>query len=209
MLALALATGTGYAANGDRLVLGEKNTAKKSTVLKNTKRVPLKLVAKKGKPALKVNTKKKIKNLNADRLDGLHKKAFLRKGQRAADSARLGGRDASAYALANGQTGVRWATGGVGDVPGKAYASATAQCPAGTVMTGGGGYTKYSDDKLWFSGPGAMPHSWEVNSDGNKAARPGDQLLAYVVCFNARGPVPGAMSFPSLREQVMQLRAER
>lgn len=55
----------------DALVLGKKNTAEKSTTLKNKGKGPaLKLKAKKG-PALSVNTEDLVKNLNAEMVGGL------------------------------------------------------------------------------------------------------------------------------------------
>jgi hypothetical protein len=59
------------AATGRATILGQWNQADHTTTIKNTKSGPaLDLRAKKG-PALKVNNAKRIKNLNADKLDGL------------------------------------------------------------------------------------------------------------------------------------------
>jgi hypothetical protein len=59
------------AATGRAFVLGHWNQADHTTTLKNTANGPaLDLRSKKG-PALKVNSGKRIKNLNADKLDGL------------------------------------------------------------------------------------------------------------------------------------------
>jgi hypothetical protein len=201
VLALALATGTAYAANGGSLVLGKKNKATKSTVIVNKKAVPLKLKAKKGKPALKVNTKKKIKKLNADALDGLSSSAFLRAS--AADS----------FALTSGRTGVVRAFGSDDDSPNNDYAVATAVCPAGTILTGGGGFTTYTDDWIYYTGPGMAPNSWEVDSNGNGAAANGNQrVIAWAVCYNPRGEVdsaPGVMSMAAFRSEIRSLRAAR
>ncbi len=58
------------AATGRSLVLGKWNQADHATTIKNTKSgVALDLRAK--GPALKVHNTKRIKNLNADKLDGL------------------------------------------------------------------------------------------------------------------------------------------
>jgi hypothetical protein len=206
VLALALATGTGYAANGGGLVLGKKNKATKSTVIQNKKTVPLKLKAKKRKPALKVNTKAKIKKLNADFLDGVSSEAFLRASSTASNSSRLGGKGAAAYALTSGRTGVVRAFGSDDDVPGNAFAAATARCPAGTVLTGGGGQALTTGDYLWYSGPGEMPNSWEADSDGDGEADTGDEVIAWAVCYNPRGAVPGAISFGALRAEMRALR---
>ena len=60
-----------YAATGGHFLLGRSNTAGKTSVLKNTGNGPaLALKAKPGKPALSVNTGKKVTRLNADKVDG-------------------------------------------------------------------------------------------------------------------------------------------
>lgn len=60
-----------HAATGDSLILGKVNKAGKATKVTNTGRGPA-LDLKTGKkfPPLKVNSKKAVKNLNADRVDG-------------------------------------------------------------------------------------------------------------------------------------------
>ena len=59
------------AATGRGMVLGHWNQADHKTVLKNTKQgVALDLRAKNG-PVLKVNNSKRIKKLNADKVDGM------------------------------------------------------------------------------------------------------------------------------------------
>jgi hypothetical protein len=60
-----------YAANGGVLVLGHKNSATKSTTLKNSKGTALSLKSKTGTAPLKVSNSEKIAKLNADQLDGL------------------------------------------------------------------------------------------------------------------------------------------
>jgi hypothetical protein len=68
-----------FAANGDSLILGHLNKASNTTVL--TKQGPgpaLRLnSAGPGSPALAVDSKAKVKKLNADLLDGKHAKALL------------------------------------------------------------------------------------------------------------------------------------
>ena len=55
---------------------------------------------------------------------------------------------------------------------------------------GGGGYSTGTRDYLYYSGPdfganGALiPNSWFALADGD--------TYAWVVCYNPRGPVPGA-----------------
>jgi hypothetical protein len=60
-----------YAANGGTLLLGHKNSATKTTTLKNSKGTALSLKSKTGKAPLKVSNSEKITKLNADQLDGL------------------------------------------------------------------------------------------------------------------------------------------
>lgn len=61
-----------YAATGKPLVLGKNNSASKTTKLKTTGNgAALKLKSKPGKAPLKVSNPTKIKNLNADLVDGL------------------------------------------------------------------------------------------------------------------------------------------
>jgi hypothetical protein len=59
------------AATGRSLVLGEWNQADHTTTIKNTKSGAALDLRAKG-PALKVHNSKRIKNLNADKLDGMH-----------------------------------------------------------------------------------------------------------------------------------------
>jgi hypothetical protein len=60
-----------YAATGQSVILGKTNTANKPTTIKSTRGPALKLKTKKSKPPLAVNSKKRVKKLNADLLDGL------------------------------------------------------------------------------------------------------------------------------------------
>ncbi|GAB3243357.1 hypothetical protein [Nocardioides dilutus] len=60
-----------YAATGDSLIVGKANKANKVTVLKRTTGgAVLSLKAKKNSPPLAVNSTTRVKNLNADLLDG-------------------------------------------------------------------------------------------------------------------------------------------
>jgi hypothetical protein len=192
---LIIGSGTAYAANGAGLRIGQKNKATKVTKIVNKKGTPLSLTAGKGKNGklrapLKVNSSKKVKKLNADLLDGKSAGAF-----------------APVAALSAGRTGVIAAKGGDEDSPGHAYAVAVATCPKGTILTGGGGFAKYTGDALWYSGPGKRPNTWEVDSDGDGVANNGKELIAYAVCYNPRGAVRGAMSFPKLHSLATALRA--
>ncbi len=69
-----------YAANGGPVMLGKTNTATKSTTIKTTGNGPaLKLKSKKSKAPFSVNSKTKVKKLNADRVDGLNGSALQNK----------------------------------------------------------------------------------------------------------------------------------
>jgi hypothetical protein len=60
-----------YAATGDSMIVGKANKASKATVLKRTTGgAVLSLKAKKNSPPLSVNSTTRVKNLNADLLDG-------------------------------------------------------------------------------------------------------------------------------------------
>jgi len=75
MAALVLVTGfdlATYAATGDSLIVGKLNKSGATTTLTNTGRGPvLSLDGGKLYPPLKVNSKKKVANLNADSVDGM------------------------------------------------------------------------------------------------------------------------------------------
>ena len=187
---LVIGSGTAYAANGGTFRLGKSNKATKLTTLSNSKGTPLSLKAGRNKAPLKVNSRKRVVKLNADQVDG---------------------KSASAFALASGKTGVIVALGGDEDSPGPnyAYAVAVATCPKGTLLTGGGGITQYTGDYLWYTGPGQRPNTWEVDSNGDGVANNGKELLAYAVCYNPRGAVKGALTFPQLHAMATALRAGR
>ena len=184
---LVIGGGTAVASTGRTLLMGKTNKGTHATVLTNTKGTPLSLVAKKGKPPLKVNTYVKVAHLNADQVDG---------------------RSATAFARAKAKTGVVAAYGGEENAPGAAYTVAVATCPTGTVVTGGGGFAM-DGGSLFYSGPGHRPNSWEADSDGDGVANNGKDIIAYAVCYNSQGAVKGALSFPKLHELVASLRAQR
>ena len=186
---LVIGSGTAWAAPKARgLLVGKKNTVTKVTTLTNPKGTPLQLNSGRSQPPLKVNSTRKVPKLNADYLDGLSEGSFAR---------------------SNGRTGIIVTRGGDENVSNHAYAVAEATCPAGTVLTGGGGFASYDDDHIWYSGPGMRPNTWEVDSDGDGAADTGKELVAYAVCYNPRGAVKGAYTFPQLHALKTQLSAGR
>ena len=66
-----------YAVNGQPLLAGRSNTETQATTIKNTGNGPaLKLNSKPSAPPLAVSSTKRVKKLNADRVDGLHGKAL-------------------------------------------------------------------------------------------------------------------------------------
>jgi len=93
--ALLIGALPGMAANGDNLVLGEKNTARRITkvttkngVLFRTTRagtpaITLDVVP--GTPPLQVNSSVKVSNLNADRVDGMHGSWLVRAAHASSD----------------------------------------------------------------------------------------------------------------------------
>lgn len=79
-LALFVAcTGTAVAASGGYLVLGRSNAASATTTLTDAYGTPLKIVGSTSKPPFAVNSSRKVKQLNADLLDGLDSTAFALK----------------------------------------------------------------------------------------------------------------------------------
>jgi hypothetical protein len=172
--ALAVGGGAAYAANRAPLLLGVGNSASAPTTLTNPNGTALSVASKPGTAPLRVNNATKVAHLNADLLDGI---------------------DSSGLALTAGRTGI--VVGAADDADG--YIN-TARCPAGTVATGGGGYASGTRDYLYYSGPdfngdgSVVPNSWFAVADGT--------TYAWVVCYNPRGPVPGAVrALPDLAKR--------
>jgi hypothetical protein len=160
-LALFLALGgTAYAANGGSFLLGRNNAASLTTTLTNSGASPaLTLRPASGLPPISTSSRVKSPNLNADLLDGV---------------------DSSQFALAAGNTGFI-----VGDGP---NGDASATCPAGTRLTGGGGVAAGPDNLLFLSAPDpTTARTWLAS-----AAPTGEDVLAIAICYNPRGAVPGA-----------------
>ena len=163
-LAVILAGGAAYAANGGALILGRANAASLPTYLRNSTGTALALTSSNGKPSLTVNGKAKVTNLNADSLDGV---------------------DSTSFSLKIGHTGIIEGSASDGD----GFVN-TARCPAGSYATGGGGFAVTAGDHLAYSGPdfdgsgNFIRNSWFVDSDSG--------AVAFVECYNPRGSVPGA-----------------
>ena len=80
-------------------------------------------------------------------------------------------------------------------------AGATAQCPAGKVITGGGSSLEHGDGRQFFStvyeilnsGPGSEPNSWAVSFGTTRAtdsSDAGDKVVATAYCIDAPAPAP-------------------
>lgn len=83
LAAAILATGTlgvATAANGGALILGTNNTATATTTLTDKGEPPLSLVTGSSKAPLKVNSKHRVPNLNADLLDGKSATGLVTRG---------------------------------------------------------------------------------------------------------------------------------
>lgn len=160
-LALFIALGgTAYAANGGTFLLGRSNAASLTTTLTNSGASPaLTLRPRSGLPPIASSSRVKSPNLNADLLDGV---------------------DSSQFALVRGNTGFIVGDGPTGD--------ASATCPAGTRLTGGGGFAAGPDNLLFLSAPDPTTvRTWLAS-----AAPSGEDVLAVAICYNPRGAVPGA-----------------
>lgn len=172
VMALVLGSGSAYAATGGTFILGKSNSAATTTVLSSTGGTALSLNSKSGTPSLKVNRTTKVPNLNADLVDGL---------------------DGGSFALASGRTGYVTGSGSWEDVDGDSVNDiimAVAQCPAGSMLTGGG----RSD----FTSTGVVVDSRPIGSGGWAVAALADttdvasDIEAYAVCYNPKGRVTGA-----------------
>ena len=163
-MAVILAGGAAYAANGGAFILGRANAASLPTSLKNSTGTALVLTSSNGKPSLTVNGKAKVANLNADSLDGV---------------------DSTTFSLKTGRTGV--IKGSANDADGFEN---TARCPTGTYATGGGGLAYVAGEHLIYSGPDFDANGNFIRNSWFAAADTGS--LAFVECYNPRGAVAGA-----------------
>lgn len=163
--ALVLGTGTAFASGGASVLLGHGNKTTHTTTISDTKGTPLSLKAKSGRAPLAVNSRTKVKNLNADTVDGL---------------------SSGSLALTRGRTGIIAGTAADADKD-----PSTARCPSGTIATGGGGIAA-DGDTLAYSGPNFSDTTGKLASNSWYADGATKGALAYVVCYNPRGAVKGA-----------------
>jgi hypothetical protein len=131
---------------------------------------------------LTVNTGTKVTNLNADTVDGWTSATFAR---------------------ASGQFGIITAEGVFLDltddgIDNPDVLAAVAFCPTGTKLTGGGGDN--------FTGLPLVINSPDVGVwisavfDIDPSAHTTDELLAYAICYNPKGAVPGALTFTAKKQ---------
>jgi hypothetical protein len=164
VMALILGSGTAYAATGGDFRLGAVNGASHMSTLKSTHGPALMLKSGEGAPPFKVNRGVMVPLLN---------------------SSMVGGRHESAFALTAGGVGVITADG---IAVGADQASAVAECPAGTIRTGGGAVDQTTGGVTWSSAPSGA-RSWQVAVTTADAATEATDVKAMVICYNPRGPV--------------------
>jgi hypothetical protein len=116
-----------------------------------------------------------VVNLHADYLDGYSETSFAR---------------------TIGQTGVLVAEGEWADVDEDGTDEslmAIADCPAGTKMTGGG-VDNFTGEVTYVDSPGPGG-TWWAAALADPSINEVTELSAYVVCYNPRGAVPGALAW--------------
>jgi hypothetical protein len=152
------------ASNGGAWLLGRSNYESATTTVSNSAGTPLALNARAGYAPFKVNSSLTVKNLSADKFDGL---------------------DNTSYAKTYGKTGTI-----VHDSSTDGWGAA---CPAGSVFVSGGGATEYVSDNMLYSGPdwnpdtkAVIPNSWLViNWDASMGSL--SYGKSYVTCYNPSG----------------------
>jgi hypothetical protein len=183
VVALVLGSGTAVAATGGKFILGKGNAESSTSTLTNTRGTALSLRSKAGTPALQVGNSVRVPSLNSDKLDGL---------------------DSSSFARATGQAGSIDAQGQLVDFDGDGTddaVMATATCPSGTQLTGGGAYDGTDTGQIWASAPDPdLPESWTVviGIDGPNEHH-ATESSATAVCYNPLGAVPQAYGFSARR----------
>lgn len=176
VVTLVIGSGTAYAATGGTFLLGKSNSASSTTTLANSRGTALSLSSKAGTAPLKVNRATKVTNLNSDQLDGL---------------------DSSRFALTTGQSNTLRSEGAAvidADQDGTPdTVAAFAYCPAGTLMTGGGGEDYSSDGVLFVNAPFDRTSWWVVSTTADLSATNQQNVIAFVQCYNPRGGVAGGV----------------
>jgi hypothetical protein len=175
-LGASLVGGAAYAVNGGYLKIGTANTGTLPTTLTNNSGIPLSLNAKGGQPPLKVNSKTRVANLNADKVDGIEGISLALAAGKVA------------YVHAIGAAVIDWDGDTVQD-----SVVTWATCPAGSKLTGGG-YDVDPGNEVLSSSP-YSDNSWYVVTNGTTST----VLDVYAMCYNPRGSVPGGTSVAGVR----------
>lgn len=191
--ASAALAGTGVGATFN---LGRVNSVNKLSSLVGRARSPilsvtnrgigtaLTLRVRPGRPPMTVSSGKKVKNLNADRLDGQDSSAFLPVNGKAADSNLLDGQDSSSFVQTNTNAFVRNNTYraesnlGPGTLLGDGTYRIDVTCSPGDVLLSGGPANINSTSTLLESFP-ASTGDWAVRINKNGQA---DNFSAVALC---------------------------
>ena len=175
IVALVLGTGTAYAANGGRFILGGNNYETREASLNNSTGTALTLRSKSGTPSLKVNRTTKGPSLNADLLDGV---------------------SSSSLVFTTTQLGTITAPGFVADneTPSDTtddFIVAVAECPSGTQVMGGGADDITDDGVLLSSFPDTSvdPQAWVAISSATPTQDNADAFTAFARCWDPSGNV--------------------
>jgi hypothetical protein len=173
-----VAGGGAVAATGGKFILGKSNASTSTTTL-TAKRGPALSLKANGAPALRVDNARKVPNLNADRIDGLDSTQLAR------TSAKSGAYDFTGQLVDLDENGLDDAI------------IAAATCPAGSQMTGGGAMDLTATGVTFVNTPNTG-ESWLVAVlISEDATESGEDVVASVVCYNAKGTLPGSYRRPT------------
>ena len=173
--------GVAYAANGGPLIIGKANAGSKATQL-TSNCTPLKLKSRNSAP-LAVNNSRKVTNLNADKLDGVD--------------------------FSTGTTQVRAGSGAYVDVNADGVNDAfiaVAECPRGSLLTGGGA-DDFTDGYKAVDSPTDDGVAWIAAVVGDTGASLPDDLLAFALCYDPMGG-PSGTTFTSTGSGQVRLTAQ-
>jgi hypothetical protein len=169
VFALVIGGGSAAAATGYKFIVGRSNSATSVSTLTNSRGPALSLRSKSGTPSLVVGSRTRVTNLNADTVDGV---------------------DSTKLALTAGRTGK---VTGLAQDQGEGAFVASATCPSGTLLTGGGVWDNTSSGITFLNAPDEDRSStWLVGVSVDTTVTPADtpeDVRAYAVCYNPRGAV--------------------
>lgn len=157
--------GSATAATAKSVLLGKSNKGTATTTVQNTKGTALSLKAPSNKAPLAVSNDTTVKNLSADKLDGLSSGSFAR---------------------STGKVGT------IAAVPDNENGNYQAMCPSGTVVTGGGGVSTsgLAISAKAVSPAGVLMNGWEaypvdINEEG---------FIVFAECYSPSGKsIPGSV----------------